>query len=190
MFEHEGASQLKETNAPQQTSHRSKPCLSRLLSKSHIRFRKENYMVLSTLRSALVFLVLIAILSTVAAQKPKPKPRATPLPEVPAEDEQKTNEPRDVDVVKTDTNLVTVPVIATDRGGLYIPDLVKEDLAITEDGVPQEIAFFAQTSAPFHVILMLDTSASTREHLQLIQKAAYAFVQQLQSEDRVKIISF
>jgi hypothetical protein len=85
---------------------------------------------------------------------------------------------------------VTVPVIATDRGGLYIPDLVKEELAIAEDGVPQEIAFFAQTSAPFHVILMLDTSASTKEQLPLIQKAAYAFVQQLQSGDRVKIISF
>ena len=147
-------------------------------------------MVLSTLRLTLVFLVLIAVGSTVAAQKPKPKPRATPLPEVPAEEGQKPNEPKDVDVLKTETDLVTVPVIATDRGGLYIPDLVKEDLAIAEDGVPQEIAFFAQTSAPFHVILMLDTSASTREHLPLIQKAAYAFVQQLQSEDRVKIISF
>jgi hypothetical protein len=147
-------------------------------------------MVLSTLRLALISLLLIAFSSAVVAQRPRPRPRATPLPEVPAEDEQKPNEPKDVDVLKTETDLVTVPVIATDRGGLYIPDLVKEELAIAEDGVPQEIAFFAQTSAPFHVILMLDTSASTREQLPLIQKAAYAFVQQLQSEDRVKIISF
>jgi len=147
-------------------------------------------MVLSTVRLALISLLLIAFASAVVAQRPRPKPRATPLPEVPAEDEQKPNEPKDVDVLKTETDLVTVPVIATDRGGLYIADLVKEDLAIAEDGVQQEIAFFAQTSAPFHVILMLDTSASTREQLPLIQKAAYAFVQQLQSEDRVKIISF
>ena len=147
-------------------------------------------MLLSTLRLALISLLLIALASAVVAQRPRPKPRATPLPEVPAEDEQKPNEPKDVDVLKTETDLVTVPVIATDRGGLYISDLVKEDLAIAEDGVPQEIAFFAQTSAPFHVILMLDTSASTREQLPLIQKAAYAFVQQLQSEDRLKIISF
>jgi len=147
-------------------------------------------MVLSTLRFALISLLLIAFASAVTAQRPRPKPRATPLPEVPAEDEQKPNEPKDVDVLKTETDLVTVPVIATDRGGLYIADLVKDDLAIAEDGVAQEIAFFAQTSAPFHVILMLDTSASTREQLPLIQKAAYAFVEQLQSEDRVKIISF
>ncbi len=147
-------------------------------------------MVLSTLRFALISLLLIAFASAVTAQRPRPKPRATPLPEVPAEDEQKPNEPKEVDVLKTETDLVTVPVIATDRGGLYIADLVKDDLAITEDGVAQQIAFFAQTSAPFHVILMLDTSASTREQLPLIQKAAYAFVEQLQSEDRVKIISF
>jgi hypothetical protein len=147
-------------------------------------------MVLSSLRLSLVLVLVIGIGSTTAAQKPKPKPRATPIPEVPAEDEQKPNEPKDVDVLKTETDLVTVPVIATDRGGLYIPDLVKEDVSITEDGVPQEIAFFAQASAPFHVILMLDTSASTREHLSLIQTAAYTFVQQLKPDDRVKIISF
>ena len=147
-------------------------------------------MVSSIVRLALVFLFLIVLASVVTAQRPRPKPRATPLPEVPAEDEQKPNEPKDVDVVKTETDLVTVPVIATNRGGLYIPDLVKEEFAVTEDGVPQEIAFFAQTSAPFHVILLLDTSASTKEKLRLIQNAAYAFVQQLQPADRVKIISF
>ena len=147
-------------------------------------------MVLSTLRLALVSLLLFALASAVTAQRPRPKPRATPRPKVPAEDEQKPNERKDLDVVKTETDLVTVPVIATDRGGLYIPDLVKEEFAITEDGVSQEIAFFAQTSAPFHVVLMLDTSASTKEKLPLIQRAAYAFVQQLQPQDRVKIISF
>src|SRR6476620_4048112 len=144
-------------------------------------------MLLSTLRLALISLLLIALASAVVAQRPRPKPRATPLPEIPAEDEQKPNEPKEVDVVKTETNLVTVPVIATDRGGLYIPDLSREEFSIAEDGVPQEIAFFAQTSAPFHVILMLDTSASTKEKLRLIQNAAYVFVQQLQPADRVKI---
>jgi len=147
-------------------------------------------MVLATLRLALVTLLLVVTCSGVLAQKPRPKARATPLPDIPAEEEQKPNEPKDVDVLKTETDLVTVPVIATNRGGLYIPDLTKDEFFIAEDGVPQEIAFFAQTSAPFHVILMLDTSASTREHLSLIQNAAYAFVQQLQPADRVKIISF
>jgi Mg-chelatase subunit ChlD len=107
--------------------------------------------------------------------------------------EQKPEAPedaKDFDTLKIETDLVTVPVIATDRNGLYIPDLLKNDFSISEDGVPQEIAFFATISVPFHVVLMLDTSASTQEKLGLIQQAAVAFVEQLQSRDRVKVISF
>ncbi len=92
--------------------------------------------------------------------------------------------------VKIDTDLVTVPVIATDKNGLYIPNLKQNEFAITEDNAKQEIAFFATINVPFHVVLMLDTSASTREKLTLIQQAAGAFVEQLQSGDRVKVISF
>ena len=97
---------------------------------------------------------------------------------------------QEIETLKTDTNLVTVPVIATAVGGLYITDLRKDEFAIAEDGVAHNIAFFGKVAAPFHVILMLDTSASTRDRLRQIQNAAYAFVQQLQPADRVKVISF
>ena len=146
-----------------------------------------------TLRLTLIIASIAFMTWPVAAQtRPtRPKPRATPVPETPTADEPDTpQEPKDVDVIKTDTNLVTVPVIATDRSGLYIPDLTKEEFSIAEDGVSQRIEFFAKVSAPFNVVLMLDTSASTREKLSLIQQAAYTFVQQLQTADRVKIISF
>jgi Mg-chelatase subunit ChlD len=96
----------------------------------------------------------------------------------------------DVETIKTDTNLVMVPVIATSTNGLYITDLNKQEFTISEDGVLHEIAFFGKVAAPFHVILMLDTSASTQDKLRQIQSAAFAFVQQLQPADRVKIISF
>ncbi|HJP95328.1 MAG TPA: VWA domain-containing protein [Pyrinomonadaceae bacterium] len=99
-------------------------------------------------------------------------------------------EPQDIETLKIDTDLVTVPVIATDAGGLYIADLRKEEFTITEDGVAQEIAFFGKVAAPFHVVLMLDTSSSTQDKLKQIQQAAFAFVQQLQPADRVKVISF
>lgn len=97
---------------------------------------------------------------------------------------------QEVETIKTDTNLVMVPVIATGANGLYITDLAKSDFTISEDGVAHEIAFFGKVAAPFHVVLMLDTSASTQEKLRQIQSAAFAFVQQLQPADRVKIISF
>ena len=97
---------------------------------------------------------------------------------------------QDIETIKIDTNLVTVPVIATDRDGIYIPDLRQEEFSITEDGVTQQVAFFGKISLPFHVVLMLDTSSSTQDKLSLIQKAASAFVDQLQPADRVKVISF
>lgn len=98
--------------------------------------------------------------------------------------------PQDIETVKIDTDLVTVPVIATDVGGLYIGDMKPEEFAVTEDGVAQKIEFFGKVSLPFHVVLMLDTSSSTQDKLRLIQNAAFAFVQQLQPADRVKVITF
>ena len=97
---------------------------------------------------------------------------------------------QDVDTIKIDTDLVTVPVIATDRNGTYVADLRQEEFLLSEDGVSQQIAFFGKISMPFHVVLMLDTSSSTQDKLPLIQKAASAFVDQLQPADRVKVISF
>ncbi|HEX5966108.1 MAG TPA: VWA domain-containing protein, partial [Pyrinomonadaceae bacterium] len=97
---------------------------------------------------------------------------------------------QEVETIKTDTNLVTVPVIARTINGLYISDLRKEEFTIAEDGVPHEIAFFGKVAAPFHVILVLDTSGSTKDKLRQIQNAAFVFVQQLQPADRVKIITF
>ena len=97
---------------------------------------------------------------------------------------------QDVETIKIDTNLVTVPVIAMDANGMYIGDLRQEEFALMEDGVAQQIAFFGKVSMPFHVVLMLDTSSSTQDKLRLIQQAAFTFVQQLQPGDRVKVISF
>jgi Mg-chelatase subunit ChlD len=138
-------------------------------------------------RTLSIFLMLaIALTSAFAQTKPgqKPKPPATPPPaeEPPAD--------QDIETLKTDTDLVTVPVIATDRSGIYIADLRQEEFTIAEDDVPQEIAFFGKVAAPFHVVLMLDTSSSTKDKLRQIQEAAFAFVEQLQSADRVKVISF
>lgn len=141
------------------------------------------------LRSCLFCLIAFLLCVNASAQRPAQKPRPTPPPpppveEVPAEPSQ------DVDTLKTDTNLVGVPVIATDRSGIYVPDLTREEFTITEDGVRHDVAFFATVSAPFHVVLMLDTSASTQEKLRLIREAAKAFVEQLQPADRIKVISF
>ena len=94
------------------------------------------------------------------------------------------------DVIKVDTTLVTLPVSVTDRNGRYVPNLTKSDFRLWEDGVEQQVAFFTSVDKPFSVVLVLDTSGSTRFKIEEIQDAAIAFVNQLRADDRVMIISF
>ena len=135
-------------------------------------------------RRAFSVLMVVAIALTMSfAQTKTPRQKPTQPETTPAE-------PQEVDILKTDTDLVTVPVTATDRGGVSIIDLRQEEFAIMEDDIAQQIAFFGKVSAAFHVVLMIDTSSSTQDKLREIQRAAYAFVEQLQPVDRVKVISF
>lgn len=137
---------------------------------------------------------IAAVPQTLAQRRqPLPTTRQTPKQEPTPEPTQESTtgaEPRDVETLKIDTNLITVPVIATTSDGNYTPDLRQNEFSVSEDGVKQELAFFATVSAPFHVVLLLDTSASTQEKLGAIQRAAVTFVEQLQNADRLKIISF
>lgn len=94
------------------------------------------------------------------------------------------------DVIKVDTTLVTIPVSVMDRDGRYIPNLRKEDFRLWEDGIEQSVAFFQAVDKPFSVVLMIDTSGSTRFRLDEIQDAAITFVNQLRRDDRVMVLSF
>ena len=84
-----------------------------------------------------------------------------------------------------------MPVIASDSGGRYVPDLKVEEFTVSEDNAEQKVAFFATVTEPFSVVLMIDTSASaTVEKLRQVQEAAVAFTEQLREGDRVNFISF
>ena len=96
----------------------------------------------------------------------------------------------DDEVVKVETNLVTIPVSVFDRNGLYIPGLDQDNFRIFEDGKEQEIAYFGTTDKPFTVILLIDTSPSTAYKIEEIQAAATAFVDQLKPQDSVMVIEF
>ncbi|MEP6707848.1 MAG: hypothetical protein ABJC05_10020, partial [Pyrinomonadaceae bacterium] len=124
-------------------------------------------------------LVLIGAATGIHAQSSRTRPSPSPSPAnntIPAEQAIPSGD-QEIDPIKIDTNLVTIPVIASTRSGMYVPDLRKEDFFVFEDGARQEVAFFATVNAPFHVVLMLDTSASTQEKLRQIQNAAISFVE-------------
>jgi Ca-activated chloride channel homolog len=93
-------------------------------------------------------------------------------------------------VVKVSTSLITVPAVVMDRNGRYIPNLKKDDFRIFEDGVEQNVAYFASVERPFTVALMLDVSGSTQLQLAQIREAANVFVNRLRPNDRMMAVTF
>src|SRR5256884_8035865 len=94
------------------------------------------------------------------------------------------------DVVRVETQLVTVPAIVTDKTGRPISTLRQENFVVFEDGKAERLTNFATTEAPFEIALLLDTSGSTREDLGLIRDAANAFINALRPGDRVAVVGF
>lgn len=94
------------------------------------------------------------------------------------------------DVIKVETNLVTIPVSVSDREGFYVANLREGNFKIFENGVEQKIEYFGTTDKPFTVVLLIDVSPSTSYKIEEIQAAAWAFVQQLLPHDKVMVVQF
>ncbi|MGI9105614.1 MAG: VWA domain-containing protein [Pyrinomonadaceae bacterium] len=118
-----------------------------------------------------------------SATPPTETPRAVPPPPAAAEVDED-------EVVRVDTQLISVPVTVTDRAGQRLTNLRAENFVVYEDGKPQRIANFITTDAPFEVALLLDTSGSTRAEVGLIRRAANLFIDALRPGDRIAILAF
>jgi VWFA-related protein len=94
------------------------------------------------------------------------------------------------DVVRVETQLVSVPTVVTDSSGRPLSGLRPENFRLIEDGQPQTIASFGTTETPFEIALLLDTSGSTRDDVALIKSAANSFIEALRSGDRVGVVAF
>jgi VWFA-related protein len=126
-------------------------------------------------------------------QRPR-KVGATPTPSPTPTNQTQANssgeEVAEGDVVRVETQLVSVPAVVTDRNGHPVAGLRAENFVVLEDGKPQRVTNFATTEAPFEIALLLDTSGSTRDELGLIRDAANAFINALRPGDRVGIVAF
>ena len=158
--------------------------------------KSKSYVALLALLS---LLVSFAACLLVAAQTPTPaqqqqRPRlagsAPPPPEMASATSPAGEEVGENDVVRVDTQLITVPVVVRDQEGRPVTGLTASAFQLYEDDLPQRVATFATSDAPFEVALLLDTSGSTRAGIALIRSAAYAFIECLRPGDRVAVLSF
>ncbi len=86
-------------------------------------------------------------------------------------------------------DLVSLNVTATE-GQRYVTDLTKDDFAVYEDGVRQEVTFFNKSNLPIALALLLDTSASMESKLQTAQEAAIGFAKRLRQQDLAEVVDF
>ncbi len=143
--------------------------------------------------------VCVAVLLTVIVQRPHAqqitqqptqRPRRVTSTDQTTESKKPGDEVDEGDVVRVDTQLVSVPAVVTDSAGRPVSGLRPENFRIVEDGQPQTIANFGTTETPFEIALLLDTSGSTRDDVALIRAAANSFIAALRPGDRVGIVAF
>ena len=91
---------------------------------------------------------------------------------------------------RSGTELVDVYVTVTDRDGRLVPDLTREDFAVFDDGEPQVIELFDNSVRPITVVVMLDTSISTTNVLDLIMAGAEQFLIRMLPDDRARVGAF
>ncbi|HEY0004997.1 MAG TPA: VWA domain-containing protein [Pyrinomonadaceae bacterium] len=109
----------------------------------------------------------------------------------PAPDPSEPQELDEGDIVRVDTELVTVNMSVVDRStNRGLAGLLQKDFRLYEDGAEQQLAHFDSSSAPFDLILLIDLSGSTREKVGLIRDAALRFINAARPSDRIGVITF
>lgn len=100
------------------------------------------------------------------------------------------------EVLKVDTDLVTVDVTALDKAGNYVRNLKPEDFRLFIDGQEKKIDFFTVTdevtlSRPLAVVFALDLSGSLKpEEIETLRKSALRFTELMQGESSFAALAF
>jgi hypothetical protein len=92
--------------------------------------------------------------------------------------------------LKVDVDLVTLNFSIRDKAKRTVNNVQKEDIAIYEDEVNQEVTFFDTEPAPLSLIVLLDVSESVRAFSSQIKAASKVLPDLLREGDEVAVIAF
>jgi VWFA-related protein len=94
--------------------------------------------------------------------------------------------------IRVDVSLVNVAFSVRDAAGKLVTDLTQDDVEITEDGVPQRIAFFARsTDVPLNLGLVMDVSGSQQSFIKPHMKDLQAFLKTvIRPQDKAYLMTF
>jgi Ca-activated chloride channel family protein len=130
----------------------------------------------------LCLILLMGLLTVNSAQAQEGEPRAQRPRQVFPRDEPEPDE-----VLKVDTDLVSLDVLATDLEGRPVRNLRQEDFQVYLDNVAQPLSFFqierrSGDARPLAIVFALDISGSmTAAEMERLRSALNAFAAQLAS---------
>ena len=123
-------------------------------------------------------------------QKSKPDERNKPSkPELESKSPQAEQRQKDF-TIGVNVDLVVIATSVYDKNGRFVAGLKKDNFKIYEDGVAQTITAFSQEDVPVSLGIVLDLSGSMRNKIELVNKAALAFIRASNPEDQVFLIGF
>jgi VWFA-related protein len=88
--------------------------------------------------------------------------------------------------------VLTVPIHATvvDAKGRLVPDLLRSDFEVFDNGKPTELTNFVAEVQPISVVTAIDMSGSMTGAIGIVKDAAESFMLRLLPHDRARIVTF
>jgi Ca-activated chloride channel family protein len=99
-------------------------------------------------------------------------------------------QPPQSNVFRSSSALVALNVTVQDNGSKYVGGLLPADFAVYEDGVKQDVRFFESAAVPVDLIVLIDSSSSMGDKLEIVHDAAIGFLKTLRPGDRGAVVTF
>ena len=122
---------------------------------------------------------------------PKAPENQAPAAQKPA-DAQRPEGQTSEETLKVSVNVVGLFFNVKDKHGALVPNLIKDDFTVLEDGKAQTIKYFAaESNLPLTLGILIDSSGSQRNVIDMEKEVGGAFLRQvLTDKDEAYVIDF
>ena len=101
-----------------------------------------------------------------------------------------TQTPQQAPTFRSGTKIVALYTTVTDANGRLVPGLGQEDFEVLDNDKLQPITVFSAEIEPITVVVMLDTSGSMTNNIDLVKAGAEQFFLRLLRQDRAQLGDF
>ena len=93
-------------------------------------------------------------------------------------------------VIRTDANLVLVPVTVTDDRGAIVPNLTTDNFVVKDEKARQAVTSLSRENAPVSLGVVFDLSGSMGSKIAKARAAVHEFLRNLEPQDEMFLVTF